>query len=121
MNDIQYKPITHEEAMALPKQQFVDRCKAWLNEFNDGKQLSIDNPGKCPLQIWVVHNHNACGKDLVPNITNCEICGQPICPDCSNHGVTQLSRVTGYIQAVDGWNAGKKQELADRKKHDTFG
>ena len=112
-----HKTITHEEAMALPKQQFIDRCKAWLDEFNDGNQLNIDNPVKCPIHIWVVYNHKACGKDLVPNITNCEICGQPMCPDCSNHGVTQLSRVTGYMGDVNGWNAGKKQELKERQHY----
>ena len=114
-------PMTHEEAMALPKQQFIDRCNDWLDEFNDGNQLKIDDPNKCPVHIWVVYNHQACCKDLVGGITNCEICGKPMCPDCSNHGVTQLSRVTGYIQDVAGFNAGKKQELADRKKHNTFG
>ena len=112
-----HKTMTHEEAMALPKQQFIDRCKAWLDEFNDGNQLNIDNPVKCPIHIWVVYNHKACGKDLVPNITNCEICGQPMCPDCSNHGVTQLSRVTGYMGDVAGWNAGKKQELKERQHY----
>jgi len=30
--------------------------------------------------------------------------------------VEHLSRVTGYIQAVSGWNEGKKQELKDRKE-----
>lgn len=111
------EPMSHKETMVLPKQQFIDRCKAWLDEFNDGNQLNINNPEKCPVHIWVVHNHQACGKDLVPNITNCEICGMPMCPDCSNHQATQLSRVTGYIQDVAGWNAGKKQELLERKRH----
>jgi len=31
--------------------------------------------------------------------------------------VEHLSRVTGYIQAVSGWNEGKKQELKDRKRY----
>ena len=113
----QYKKITHEESMALPKQQFIDRCKAWLDEFNDGNQLNIDNPAKCPLHVWVEHNHQACRRDQVGGILNCPICGEPMCPDCSNHSVTQLSRVTGYIQDVAGFNAGKKQELIDRTKY----
>ncbi|NOR85570.1 hypothetical protein GQ473_05630 [archaeon] len=109
--------MTHEEAMALPKQRFIDRCNAWLDEFNNGNQLNIDDPKKCPLHVWVVYNHQICGKDLVPNITNCEICGQPTCPNCSNHGATQISRVTGYMGDVAGWNAGKKQELKERQRH----
>jgi anaerobic ribonucleoside-triphosphate reductase len=39
------------------------------------------------------------------------------CPNCGSTNVEHLSRVTGYIQAVDGWNAAKKQELADRMRY----
>jgi anaerobic ribonucleoside-triphosphate reductase len=35
--------------------------------------------------------------------------------------VIQLSRVTGYIGDVKGWNAGKQQELKDRKRYDMPG
>jgi ribonucleoside-triphosphate reductase len=40
----------------------------------------------------------------------CDVCGSP--------NVTQFSRITGYYQAVNGWNAGKVQELNDRYKYD---
>ena len=115
------RPITHEESMALPKQEFINRCLTWLDEFNEGKQLKLDNSKKCPLSVWVEHNHQACGRDLVGGITSCLICGQPMCPDCSNHGVTQLSRVTGYMGDIAGWNAGKRQELKERQKYDNLG
>jgi len=39
------------------------------------------------------------------------------CPNCGSTNVEHLSRVTGYIQAVGGWNAAKKQELADRMRY----
>jgi len=39
------------------------------------------------------------------------------CPRCGSENVEQMSRVTGYIQAVSGWNAAKKQELKDRKRY----
>jgi ribonucleoside-triphosphate reductase len=39
------------------------------------------------------------------------------CPNCGSESVEHLSRVTGYIQAVDGWNSGKKQELKDRRRY----
>ncbi len=32
----------------------------------------------------------------------------------NGHGLESYSRVTGYLQNTDGWNAGKKQELKDR-------
>lgn len=47
----------------------------------------------------------------------CPICHSAICPRCGNHSVISLSRVTGYLQSVNGWNMAKKQELADRKRY----
>jgi len=38
------------------------------------------------------------------------------CPKCGSKNVQHLSRITGYLQAVEGWNAGKRQELLDRKR-----
>jgi anaerobic ribonucleoside-triphosphate reductase len=38
------------------------------------------------------------------------------CPKCGSDKVQHLSRITGYLQAVEGWNAGKRQELKDRKR-----
>ncbi|MCX9012283.1 MAG: anaerobic ribonucleoside-triphosphate reductase [Candidatus Methanoperedens sp.] len=43
------------------------------------------------------------------------------CPNCESENVEHLSRVTGYIQAVSGWNEGKKQELRDRKRYGVGG
>jgi len=42
---------------------------------------------------------------------------QDICENCNSDNVEHLSRVTGYIQSVGGWNAAKKQELADRMRY----
>ncbi|MDD4331965.1 MAG: anaerobic ribonucleoside-triphosphate reductase [Methanosarcinaceae archaeon] len=39
------------------------------------------------------------------------------CPKCGSENVNYLSRITGYLQDVDGWNQGKKQELLDRKRY----
>ncbi|MDD5473901.1 MAG: anaerobic ribonucleoside-triphosphate reductase [Candidatus Methanoperedens sp.] len=43
------------------------------------------------------------------------------CPNCESEDVEHLSRVTGYVQAVSGWNEGKKQELKDRKRYGVGG
>ena len=54
------------------------------------------------------------------DLTVCSNCGKvtsPIfeqCPHCGSTNVEWWSRVTGYYQAVSGWNKGKKQELMDR-------
>ncbi|MCZ7393048.1 MAG: anaerobic ribonucleoside-triphosphate reductase [Candidatus Methanoperedens sp.] len=56
--------------------------------------------------------------DVIPGIAFCGICGAATCPVCHRHNVTQLSRVTGYVSAVAGWNEGKRQELKDRKRYE---
>ena len=43
------------------------------------------------------------------------------CPKCGSENVEHLSRITGYLQPVDGWNKGKRQELLDRKRYGTRG
>jgi len=39
------------------------------------------------------------------------------CPRCGSDHLEYLSRVTGYLQSVSGWNEAKKQELRDRNKY----
>ena len=39
------------------------------------------------------------------------------CPKCGSEHVQHLSRITGYLQSVEGWNRGKRQELKDRKRY----
>lgn len=65
----------------------------------------------CPLDT-VDCSHEICGT-----IEYCPICGEAICPECGSHDVVQISRVTGYLQDVSGWNAGKQQELKDRRRY----
>ncbi len=54
------------------------------------------------------------------DLTLCNNCGKvtsPVyeqCPHCGSSQVEWWSRVTGYYQAVSGWNEGKKKELMDR-------
>jgi anaerobic ribonucleoside-triphosphate reductase len=60
-------------------------------------------------------------KETIPGTATCPECGKPMCPVCNRHNVTQLSRVTGYISTVGGWNAAKQQELKDRKRYNLPG
>jgi hypothetical protein len=70
----------------------------------------------CPLD----HCHCNCngGKPII-GIEYCPVCGDPICPECGTHDVSQISRVTGYLQDVNGFNEGKRQELRDRHRTTT--
>lgn len=114
-----YKPHeTVEETLSLPKRDFIDRALAWLKEFNNGELLELKNPVKeCPISLWVIHNNRKCNKELVPNTAVCPVCGAPVCPDCMNHNVDVISRVTGYLSTVSGWNESKQQEFKDRKRY----
>jgi len=40
-----------------------------------------------------------------------------VCDKCESRNVFSLARVTGYIQAIDGWNDSKLQELKERRRH----
>jgi len=54
------------------------------------------------------------------DLTICNSCGRVTggineqCPSCASPDVEWWSRVTGYYQAVSGWNEAKKKELQDR-------
>lgn len=110
------KQLTIEELLNMPRKQFIDRNKEWMKEFNDGEYLDVE-PLECPLHLWVVHNKAKCIRETVPLTMNCPLCGNPCCPECMNHKVEQLSRVTGYLSTVGNWGAAKKQEFIDRQRY----
>lgn len=56
-------------------------------------------------------------KAIVSGTSLCLECGSMMCPICHRHNVTQISRVTGYMSDVSGWNEGKRQEFKDRKRY----
>jgi hypothetical protein len=65
----------------------------------------------CPL------DHNHCSHTIIDRIEYCPVCKKAICPECGDHSVVQISRVTGYLQDVSGWNSAKQQELKDRARY----
>ena len=72
--------------------------------------------------LWLKLNGFSCRKgELISGAEICPVCKTGICPECYNHNCVSLSRVTGYIQDVSGWNAAKKQELLDRKRYSIVG
>lgn len=106
-----------EETLAMPKKEFIKRCLQWNKEFNGGKQIKVKDPMECPVALWVMFNDAKCNKEMVPGTEECPVCGHPMCPDCMNHNVDVISRVTGYLSTVSGWNAAKKQEFKDRQRY----
>jgi hypothetical protein len=57
-----------------------------------------------------------CNHEIVHGLAYCPKCKRAMCPVCGCHDVAQVSRVTGYLADVGGWNAAKAQELKDRKR-----
>ena len=71
-----------------------------------------------PVVPMCPRDHTHCTHDIISGIAYCPDCGEAMCPICGSHDVAQISRVTGYLQEVGGWNAGKQQELKDRTRYD---
>jgi anaerobic ribonucleoside-triphosphate reductase len=68
--------------------------------------------------IFLKLNGFNCRKGtLINGAEICPICKTSMCPECGNHSCVSLSRVTGYIQDISGWNEAKKQELLDRQRY----
>ncbi len=81
------------------------------------------NDGKCPVCSGAVVemcpvDHCHCSHDIVESLAYCPVCGAAVCPACLCHDVSQISRITGYMSDVAGWNAAKSQELKDRTRYE---
>jgi hypothetical protein len=87
------------------------------------KEDALNEEHNCPLcndpvEQMCPNDHCNCPHDIAESIAYCELCGAPICPECKCHDVHQLSRITGYMSDVAGWNAAKRQELKDRRRQE---
>ena len=111
------KEITIAELMALPREKFIQRNLEYIKEARGGNLMEVSTPDDCPLALWVAYNDKKCNRQQVSNTAECPLCGNPVCPDCMNHVVEQLSRVTGYLSNVSSWGAAKQQEFKDRQRH----
>lgn len=84
-----------------------------------GKDGKTPLCGDCGLEMEVMCSKDhrcTCNNDVHSGIRYCPLCGKAICPECGSHDVSQVSRVTGYLADVAGWNPGKLQELKDRHR-----
>ena len=87
----------------FPKSEMVDDCCPGCGEAKMIKKM-------CEL------DRCGCEHDITGTVKFCEKCGQPVCPVCNCHDVSQVSRVTGYLSDVAGWNNSKRAELKDRHR-----
>lgn len=93
--------------------------------------------GNCPECMQKVEkmcdvDHCNCHHEMSEILAYCPKCGEACCPEivtdddgnqhiCGCHDVMQLSRITGYLQEVGGWNKAKAQELKDRTHYNFDG
>ncbi|MDD5453973.1 MAG: anaerobic ribonucleoside-triphosphate reductase [Candidatus Ratteibacteria bacterium] len=114
---VQRSTVEPKIIQVLTVEQFAEKCLRF-NEAHMGLvSLNIEKGTDCPVHIYAEETGSKSCKTTVSGIKTCPICKMPMCPCCGNHSVEQLSRVTGYIQAVSGWNSGKVQELEDRQRY----
>jgi hypothetical protein len=117
MQQVAQEIKNESDLIAIPSlHEFIERCLDY-NISHPGEMPKIVEAIDCPVHIFAAQINKPC-KSVVQSVKTCPVCGRNMCPQCGNHsGIIQLSRVTGYIQAVSGWNAGKVQELQDRRRH----
>jgi hypothetical protein len=77
--------------------------------------------GKCPCggtpkKMCALDHVCTCIREHSEGIKYCPECGQNICP-CGSHDVVVISRVTGYLADVSGFNSAKRAELRDRHRY----
>ncbi len=105
----------------LPPAEFLAVCAGWKADMvTEGKwdemQADIDlHVLSCPVHQYAAAR-GLC-KRTTGGTKRCPICGNYMCPECNSHAVDIMSRVTGYLQVVSGWNSAKKQEFEDRTRY----
>lgn len=92
--------------------EFIDKCLDYNIEHN----IDVGEFEVCPAHVFAAQQNKSC-HDVLAGIDTCKLCEEPMCPRCGNHNVTQVSRVTGYMSDVGGWNKAKRQELIDRQRY----
>lgn len=125
----------------LPENESIfkcNQCRTIFNIYNIGLPIFMSlipkNDVRCPncgingaelmcradvYSIYLKMKGYKCRDSSVISGTDmCPVCSSPICPRCFNHTVISLSRVTGYMSDISGWNNAKRQELSDRKRYD---
>jgi len=112
---------TYQSLEEIPEEQREYTCNACKLIIKSGDLVD----GKCPacnssdalVQRCPLDTDHDCGKVHATGFEKCPICGNFICPECGNHQVDAISRITGYLSPVKAWNHGKSAELSDRRHY----
>ncbi len=93
----------------------------WLGESNPGAEGLYELTKKIATKTAI--QYFAFTKDL----SVCKNCNFTVgglkdnCPRCGSSNMEWWSRITGYYQNVAGWNKGKLEELAERRRYGASG
>ena len=92
----------------------------WLGENSPNAE------GLKEFTMGILKNTNIGYFTFTKDFTMCKDCKKQFaglhdkCLSCDSTNVFGISRITGYIQSTENWNAGKKQELKDRRRISNF-
>ena len=112
-------PIPLEERLAIEQRFFPilsggDIFHVWLGEANPSPEAIMKLNKRLALNSWV--GYWAHTKDIALCL-DCGFVGGGLveqCPVCGSRRLKYYSRITGYYQEIDSWNAAKRRELYDR-------
>lgn len=110
-----YQRLTTESKF-FPLVDGGDIFHVWLGEANTDPGALMDFAMRVATKTDI--GYFAFTKDL----TVCRDCGttgcglHDSCCRCKSPNVDYVSRITGYMSSVSGWNAAKRQELEDRRR-----
>ena len=113
---IQNIAVEPELIQVLTVEQFIEKCLRF-NEAHPGLVPNIQKGTDCPVHIYAEVVRKKSCKTAVSGIRYCKLCGKATCPVCHSHSVEQVSRVTGYVASISGYNEAKKQEVRDRQRY----
>lgn len=86
----------------------------------NGGNIEIPHCPDCGSQVVLMCERDhlcRCRDSIFPTVFICHICGKPTC-QCGAHDVEVVSRITGYMSSLSGWNKAKVAEFHDRVRTD---
>jgi rRNA maturation endonuclease Nob1 len=120
----------HEQMAAMPTLSVSEpkieqkyKCHTCYTILKESELM--DTTKNCPLcgetfknlqKMCKLDHCNCSHTDPIHKIAYCPECNKPVCPECGSHDVVQISRVTGYLAEISGFNRGKQQEVRDRHR-----
>ena len=91
-------------------------CHSFFEEKHLTKEGNCPVCGNVPEKNCSLDRLCTCHEEVYTGVKICPSCGKPTCA-CGSHDVVVISRVTGYLSDVAGWNESKKAELRDRNRY----